>query len=109
MVYLWMTQENHVACCLYSLRDQVQSQWSRWRVLTRHVLSRRFAGLSVHSTANCDSPRRDNNATRSGADDRPCDNGGTPGSDAACANHAARADDGACFHGAQGDEGSCDE
>jgi hypothetical protein len=35
--------------------------------------------------------------------------GGAAGGDAAGANHAASADNGACFHGAQGYEGSCQQ
>src|SRR5438477_6248392 len=71
--------------------------------LTRHIVSRCGAGSSVHPAASNNPPRRDNNST---GNRPPGDDSGTAGGDAACTNHAASADDGACFHGAQGEEAS---
>jgi hypothetical protein len=62
--------------------------------------------LSVHPAANNDgTPWRDYGPM----DNRTSDNHRAASGDAASAIDAARADDGACFHRAQGDEASCQQ
>jgi hypothetical protein len=83
--------------------DQVQPQWFYgW------LLEPILAGLSVYPATNSNAPRSNYNTTGDWTDDRGSDSS-PAGGDAACANHAASADDGACFHGAQGDEASCQQ
>jgi hypothetical protein len=68
------------------------------------MLVHRIAGLSVHPAANNDAtPWCNDTANGTRNDDSAA------GGDAACAIDAARADDGACVHRAQGDEASCQQ
>jgi hypothetical protein len=64
---------------------------------------------SVNSAADRSNngPARSDNNSMWGGNDRTCDNCRTASGDAAGAKHASRADDGTCFHTAQGDEASC--
>jgi hypothetical protein len=72
------------------------------------------SAFSVRSSVDDYSARR-NRAASNGMnhgprhDGGPADDGGPAGAHAARANHAASADHGACFHGAQGDEASCQQ
>jgi hypothetical protein len=68
-----------------------------------HVLICCVAGSSVYPAANDNGPPWRNNST---PDNRSANNHGAASGDAACTIHAARADDGACLNGGQGDEAS---
>jgi hypothetical protein len=80
-------------------------------LVARHVLSWCGGGLSVHPAANNGPPWCNNSTTDNRTDDRTSNDHGTAwgDGDAARAIDAARADDGACVHRAQGDEASCQQ
>jgi hypothetical protein len=74
-----------------------------------YILRWSVAGLSVHPAANRNG-RPWRHHTGSGPHNGSCnDRGGAACGDAACANDATRADNGACVHRAQGDDASCQQ